>query len=80
MTVDDTAASKIDEAPHPWPTAGLIIINDGEDKGRGILIEPGTIALRDQEGEYYTREYGWLLRSIDIINDWTPIDPHKETP
>lgn len=64
----------------PWPTDDLIIINDGEDRGRGILIEPGTIALRDQEGEYYTREYGWLLRSIDIINDWTPIDPHKETP
>ena len=64
----------------PWPTDDLIIIHDGEDRGRGILIEPGTIALRDQEGEYYTREYGWLLRSIDIINDWTPIDPHKETP
>lgn len=58
-----------------WPTEDLIIINDGEDKGRGIRIEPGTIALRDNEGEYYTREYGWLLRSIDKINDWAPIDP-----
>lgn len=64
----------------PWPTADLIIINDGEDRGRGIRIEPGTIALLDDEGEYYTREYGWLLRSIDKIDDWTPIDPHKETP
>lgn len=61
----------------PWPTSPLIIVNDGEDKGRGIRIEPGTIALRDNEGEYYTREYGWLLRSIDKIDDWTPIDPIK---
>jgi hypothetical protein len=63
----------------PWPTDDLIIINDGEDKGRGIRIEPGTIALRDNEGEYYTREYGWLLRSIDKIDDWTPIDPTRGT-
>jgi hypothetical protein len=66
--------------PRPWPTDDLIIIHDGYDRGVGELIEPGTVALRDQEGEYYTRDYGWLLRSIDIINDWTPIDPHKETP
>lgn len=61
----------------PWPTDDLIIVNDGEDKGKGIRIEPGTIAIRDNEGEYYTREYGWLLRSIDKIDDWTPIDPIK---
>jgi hypothetical protein len=61
----------------PWPTDDLIIINDGEDKGRNIRIAPGTIALRDNEGEYYTREYGWLLRSIDKIDDWAPIGPIK---
>lgn len=61
----------------PWPTADLIIINDGCDRGVGEPIEPGTVALRDTEGDYYTRDYGWLCRFIDEINDWTPIDPHK---
>lgn len=61
----------------PWPTEDLIIINDGEDKGRGIRIEPGTIALRDNDGEYFTREYGWLCSFIDRIDDWVPIDQIK---
>lgn len=66
--------------PRPWPTDDLIIIHDGCDRGVDEPIEPGTIALRDAEGDYYTRDYGWLCRFIDEINDWTPIDPHKETP
>ena len=66
--------------PRPWPTDDLIIIHDGCDRGVDEPIDPGTIALRDAEGDYYTRDYGWLCRFIDEINDWTPIDPHKETP
>lgn len=63
----------------PWPTADLIIIHDGYERGKCSRIEPGTIALRDNEGDYYTREYGLLLQGMDRISRWTPIDPHKET-
>lgn len=63
----------------PWPTDDLIIINEGYDVGRRCRVTPGTIALRDNEGEYFTREYGWLCRFIDRIDDWSPIDPIKET-
>lgn len=59
----------------PWPTANLIIIHDGYERGKCSRIEPGTIALRDDEGDYYTREYGLLLQGMDRISRWTPIDP-----
>lgn len=62
---------------HPWPTAPLIIINEGYDVGKGCRIDPGTIALRDNESDYFTRKYGFLCRDIDKIDDWTPIDPIK---
>ena len=75
---DNTAASKTSEAPHPWPTADLIIIHKGQDAEQGH-IHPGTIALRNNNGEYYTRNYGFLFPRIDRIDDWTPIDPHKAT-
>ena len=63
-----------------WPTDDLIIIHEGYDEGKSCHIEPGTIALRDQDGDYFTRKYGFLCSDIDKIDDWTPIDPHKETP
>lgn len=63
----------------PWPTADLIVIHDGYERGKCSRIEPGTIALRDDEGDYYTREYGLLLQGMDRIGRWTPIDTHKET-
>ena len=63
----------------PWPTADLIIIHDGYERGKGSRVEPGTIALRDNEGDYYTREYGLLLQGMDRISRWTPIDPIKGT-
>ena len=61
----------------PWPTDDLIIINDGYERGKCSRIEPGTIALRDTEGDYYTREYGLLLQGMDRISRWTPIDPSQ---
>lgn len=64
----------------PWPTADLIIIHDGYERGKCSRIEPGTIALRDDEGDYYTREYGLLLQGMDRISRWTPIDPSEATP
>lgn len=59
----------------PWPTADLIIIHDGYERGKCSRIEPGTIALRDDEGDYYTREYGLLLQGMDRISRWTPVNP-----
>lgn len=61
----------------PWPTSPLVIINEGYDAGKGCHIDPGTIALRDRDGDYFTRKYGFLCRDIDKIVDWTPIDPIK---
>lgn len=61
----------------PWPTAPLIIINEGYDVGKGCRIDPGTIAIRDDESDYFTRKYGFLCRDIDKIDDWAPIDPIK---
>jgi len=61
----------------PWPTADLIVIHDGYERGKCSRIEPGTIALRDNEGDYYTREYGLLLQGMDRISRWAPIDPIK---
>lgn len=61
----------------PWPTADLIIIHDGYERGKCNRIEPGTIALRDNEGDYYTREYGFLLQGTDRISRWTPLDPSQ---
>lgn len=61
----------------PWPTAPLIIINEGYDAGKGCHIDPGTIAIRDDESDYFTRKYGFLCRDIDKIDDWAPIDPIK---
>lgn len=61
----------------PWPTAPLIIINEGYDVGKGCHIDPGTIAIRDDESDYFTRKYGFLCRDIDKIDDWAPIDPIK---
>lgn len=63
----------------PWPTDDLIIIHDGYERGRCARIEPGTIALREDDGDYYTREYGLVLQGMDRISRWTPIDPHKGT-
>lgn len=61
----------------PWPTADLIIIHDGYERGKCSRIAPGTIALRDNEGDYYTREYGLLLQGMDRISRWTPIAPSQ---
>lgn len=61
----------------PWPTAPLIIIHKGYDGRKRCRIDPGTIALRDQDGDYFTRKYGFLCRDIDRIDDWTTIDPIK---
>lgn len=64
----------------PWPTAPLIIIHKGQGLGSGERIAPGTVALRDQDGDYFTRNYGFLCKNIDKIDNWTPIDPSKKTP
>jgi hypothetical protein len=77
---DNTAASKTSEAPRPWPTDDLIIIHKGQDLGSGERVAPGTVALRDSEGDYFTRNYGFLCKHIDKIDNWTPIDPRKKTP
>lgn len=61
----------------PWPTSPLVIINEGYNAGKICHIDHGTIALRDQDGDYFTRKYGFLCRDIDRIDDWTPIDPIK---
>ena len=61
----------------PWPTDDLIIIHKGQDAEQG-RIYPGTIALRNNAGEYYTRNYGFLLPHIDRIDNWAPIDPSQE--
>lgn len=63
----------------PWPTDDLIIINEGYDVGGRCHIDPGTIAIRDNENDYFTRKYGFLCRDIDKIDDWSPIDPTKGT-
>ena len=76
---DNTAASKTSEAPRPWPTDDLIIIHKGHDAEQG-RIKPGTIALRNNNGDYYTRNYGLLFPDLDRIYNWTPIDPRKKTP
>mgnify|MGYP000857822431 CR=1 FL=1 len=60
----------------PWPTAPLIIIHYGHDAEQG-RINPGTVALRDSEGDYFTRNYGFLCKHIDKIDNWTPIDPSQ---
>ena len=62
-----------------WPTDDLIIIHYGHDAEQG-RIKPGTIALRNNEGDYYTRNYGLLFPDLDRIYNWTPIDPRKKTP
>lgn len=64
---------------HPWPTDDLIIIHKGHDAEQG-RIKPGTIALRNNNGDYYTRNYGLLFPDLDRIYNWTPIDPRKKTP
>lgn len=58
----------------PWPTAPLIIIHKGQDAEQG-RIHPGTVALRDNEGDYFTRNYGFLCKNIDRIDNWASIDP-----
>lgn len=68
------------QAHTPWPTDPFIIINDGYDFGGSERIEPGTVALLDEEGCYYTQKYGFICEEIDSINDWTPFDPHKGAP
>ena len=62
-----------------WPTSPLIIINEGYDEGKGCHIDPGTIALRNNNGDYFTRKYGFLCRDIDKIDDWATIDPTRGT-
>lgn len=59
----------------PWPTDDLIIIHKGQDLGSGERIAPGTIALRDNEGDYFARNYGFLCKNIDRIDNWASIDP-----
>lgn len=61
----------------PWPTSPLVIINEGYDAGKSCHIDPGTIALRDKDGDYFTRKYRFLCRDLDRIYDWVPIDPIK---
>ena len=58
----------------PWPTDDLIIIHKGQDAEQG-RIHPGTVALRNHNGDYYTRNYGFLFPRIDRIDNWAPIDP-----
>ena len=64
----------------PWPTDDLIIINEGQDLGSGERIAPGTVALRDNEGDYFARNYGFLCKNIDRIDNWVSIDPSEATP
>ena len=59
----------------PWPTESLIIIHKGQDLGRGERVAPGTVALRDNEGDYFTREYGFLCKHIDRIDNWASVNP-----
>lgn len=61
----------------PWPTESLIIIHKGQDLGRGERIVPGTVALRDNEGDYFTREYGFLCKHIDRIDNWVSVNPSE---
>mgnify|MGYP006948736962 CR=1 FL=1 len=61
----------------PWPTAPLIIIHKGQDLGSGERVAPGTVALRDSEGDYFTRNYGFLCKHIDKIDNWASIDPSQ---
>lgn len=61
----------------PWPTDDLIIIRDGYERGKCARIKPGTLAIRDNEGDYYTREYGLLLQGMDRISRWTPVNPSE---
>ena len=60
---------------HLWPTESLIIIHKGRDLGRGERIAPGTVAIRDNEGDYFTREYGFLCENIDRIDNWVSVNP-----
>ena len=64
----------------PWPTDDLIIIHKGQDLGSGERIAPGTVALRDNEGDYFARNYGFLCKNIDRIDNWVSIDPSEATP
>lgn len=59
----------------PWPTAPLIIIHKGQDLGSGERVAPGTVALRDSEGNYFTRNYGFLCKHIDRIDNWVSVNP-----
>lgn len=61
----------------PWPTDDLIIIHKGRDLGKGERIAPGTVALRDNEGDYFTRNYGFLCKHIDRIDNWVSADPSE---
>ena len=61
----------------PWPTSPLIIIHKGQDLGSGERIAPGTVALRDNDGDYFTRNYGFLCKNIDKIDNWASIDPSQ---
>lgn len=61
----------------PWPTADLIIIHKGQDLGRGERIAPGTVALRNNEGDYFTRNYGFLCKHIDRIDNWISANPSE---
>lgn len=61
----------------PWPTAPLIIIHKGQDLGRGERIAPGTVALRNNEGDYFTRNYGFLCRDTDRIDNWVSVNPSE---
>ena len=63
----------------PWPTDDLIIIHKGQDLGSGERVAPGTVALRNNNGDYYTRNYGLLCKNIDKIDNWASIDPTKGT-
>lgn len=60
----------------PWPTDDLIIIHNGHDAEQG-RITPGTIALRNNKGEYYTRNYGFLRKHIDRIDNWVSVNPSE---
>ena len=60
----------------PWPTDDLIIINYGHDAEQG-RIAPGTVALRDNEGDYFTRNYGFLCKHIDRIDNWLSVNPSE---
>lgn len=61
----------------PWPTDDLIIIHKGRDLGKGERIAPGTVALRNNEGDYFTRNYGFLCKHIDRIDNWVSANPSE---